>query len=56
MTGNVRPPFSAAVLLFSRPPVVRLQAVDMIQLVEPTGEFTVKRTIATPAAAAPGGG
>src|SRR5262249_9130668 len=40
VTGSERPPFSAAVLYFSRPPIIRLQAVDLLQLHQPSGEFT----------------
>jgi hypothetical protein len=51
VTGARRPPFSAAVVYFSRPPAPRFQAVDLIQLVEPTGGFTVQR-FTTPESAA----
>jgi predicted phosphodiesterase len=46
VTGDHRPPFSAAILYFCRPPVVRLQAVDLLQLHQPSGEFTVERSTA----------
>ncbi len=45
-TATKRPPFSAAILYFSRPAEERppaLQAVDVIEVREPSGDFTVQR-------------
>jgi predicted phosphodiesterase len=54
VTGANRPPFSAAVLYLSRPPTTRLLAVDVIQLREPTGDFTVQRMTAPAPPPVPG--
>jgi predicted phosphodiesterase len=43
-TTSANSPYSAALLYFARPPAARLQAIDLMQLREPGGGFTVERT------------
>ncbi|HTE18863.1 MAG TPA: hypothetical protein VK689_10855, partial [Armatimonadota bacterium] len=54
LTSPTRPPFSAAVLQFSAGIAPRLEAVDLIHLRDPNGDFTVERTTVNGARARPG--